>query len=457
MNDRNPSRPPCSSRSTLLRQLLTLAIPISVAAMVQTSYHLINAFWVGRIDPDAVAVISLCLPVILIMISIGSGLSLGGSILIAQARGANDQRRLDHLAGQTLTALALLALLLSCVAFLAAPAIVGLLGAADHLVATTTRYLRISLAGTVFMFLSLAYQAVLRSLGNARAPLLIIVPSVIFNAVLDPLFIFGWGPMPALGVQGAAYGTVITQLLTACAGIWLMLRPRFGLTVKRQQLLPDRASTAAIVRLGVPASIEQAMGAVSIAVITALAATFGTMALASYGIVFRLTTFTVIPTFGLSMATSILIGQSLGAGKADQCDDIARKAVWLAFLLMGVVSAFLFLMARPLASLFIPADPELTDYCARVLRIFALSFPTTGIQMALTGALRGAGDTLAAMTLTLAGTWLIQIPLAVCLSRFTPLGDMGLWWSAPVGAVISVMIVTVYYRTGRWKKRMQPV
>src|SRR5690625_4454765 len=110
LNDNNPS---LSSQNTLLRQLLTLAIPISVAAMVQTSYHLINAFWVGRIDPDAVAVITLCFPVLLIMISIGSGLSLGGSILIAQAYGAQNRDRLNHLASQTIIALVLLALLLS--------------------------------------------------------------------------------------------------------------------------------------------------------------------------------------------------------------------------------------------------------------------------------------------------------------------------------------------------------
>lgn len=432
--------------------MLSLAIPISVAAMVQTSYHLINAFWVGRVSPDAVAVISLCFPVILITISIGSGLSLGGSILIAQARGANDRQRLDHLAGQTLSALALLALMLSMVAFLCAPHLVRLLGAADHLVPTAISYLRISVTGTVFMFLSLAYQAVLRSLGHAKAPLLIIVPSVALNALLDPLLIFGWGPLPELGVLGAACGTVLTQFVTACAGIWLMLRPRFNLHIGWRQLRPDRAVTRTIIRLGVPASIEQAMGAVSVAVITTLAATFGTFALASYGIVFRITTFTIIPIFGISMATSILIGQSLGAGQRDQCGHIARQAAQLAFVFMSGVGLLLFLLAQPIAALFVPADPELIDYCAKVLRIFALSFPLNGVQMALTGAFRGAGDTLAAMVLTLAGTWLILIPLSVSLSKLTPLNDMGLWWAAPAAATINVLMVIGYHGTGRWKK-----
>ena len=376
MNDRLPPQPP---RATLLRHILTLAIPISIAAMVQTSYHLINAFWVGRIDPDSVAIITLCFPVLLIMISIGSGLSLGGSILIAQAHGAQDRRRIDHLAGQTLTTLALLALLLSTGAFLAAPAIVELLGAPDHLVATAIRYLRISLAGTVFMFLSLAYQSVLRSLGSARAPLLVIVPSVALNALLDPLLIFGWGSIPALGVAGAAYG-----------------------------------------------------------------------------IVFRITTFTIIPTFGISMATSILIGQSLGARRLDQCDRIAVQAMTLAGSVMGGMGLMLFLFAAPVARVFVPADPALAAHGATVLRIFALSFPLIGVQMTLTGALRGAGDTLAAMTLTLAGTWLIQIPLAIALSRLTTLQDLGLWWSAPLAGVINVLLVGSYYRTGRWKRRFVP-
>lgn len=452
MNDNNNPRRTQSSQ-TLLRSILSLAIPISVAAMVQTSYHLINAFWVGRIDPDSVAIITLCFPVLLIMISIGSGLSLGGSILIAQASGARDQARINHLAGQTLTTLALLALLLSLGAFTAAPAIVELLGAPDHLVATATLYLRISVAGTVFMFLSLAYQSVLRSLGSARAPLLVIVPSVALNASLDPLLIFGWGPVPALGVAGAAYGTVITQFITACAGIWLMLRPRFKLNINRAHLKPALHSGGAIVRLGLPAAVEQAMGAFSVAVLTTLAAAFGTTALAAYGIVFRITTFTIIPIFGISMATSILIGQRLGAGQLDQCNRVTAKAVTLAGTVMGSMGALLFLLARPVAELFVPADPALASHGATVLRIFALSFPLIGIQMTLTGALRGAGDTLAAMILTLAGTWLIQIPLAMGLSRLTSLQDLGLWWSAPLAAVINVSLVAIYYRSGRWKKR----
>ena len=171
---------------------------------------------------------------------------------------------------------------------------------------------------------------------------------------------------------------------------------------------------------------------------------------------FRITTFTIIPTFGISMATSILIGQSLGARRLDQCDRIAVQAMTLAGSVMGGMGLMLFLFAAPVARVFVPADPALAAHGATVLRIFALSFPLIGVQMTLTGALRGAGDTLAAMTLTLAGTWLIQIPLAIALSRLTTLQDLGLWWSAPLAGVINVLLVGSYYRTGRWKRRFVP-
>lgn len=443
-----------NSRIVLINQLLALAAPIALASMVQTGYQLINAFWVGRVSPDAVAVVTLCFPVNLLMISLGSGLSLGGSILIAQRFGAKDHQQVNHLTEQTLSAIILLAIVITILGLFASPWIVQLLGAHERIQQSTTIYLQITFIGTLFSFLSMGYQSILRSLGEAKAPLLIIIPGLVISALLNPLMIFGWGLFPEMGVEGAAWATVVTQVFTSVAGIYLMLLPRYRLTIKFRKLWPHIPSLKTLVKLGLPAAVEQSMGALTVSVMTVLAATFGTLALASYGIVFRIMMFTTIPGFGLSMAASILLGQSLGAGEFRKTDRIAIEASILGFILMGALGVFLFVAAEPVSRFFVPNDPELVEHCVVVLRIFSLFFPFSGIQMALTGVFRGAGDTFAAMLISLCGSWVLQVPLSIVLAKFTTLADLGLWWGMVIAAAINVLIVIGYFKTHRWKRKI---
>ncbi len=444
-----------AEHSPILRQLLTLGIPITIGGAVQTSYHLINAFWVGRLGADAVAVVSVCFPVILLLISLGSGLSLAGTILVAQYHGAKNTAQVNQTVAQCLIAMVLLAIVLTVVSFLAAPYILRTIGARDAVFDSALLYLRISLAGTVFLFLGAFYQAMLRGIGEARAPLRVILASVALNALLDPLLIFGWGPVPTLGVQGAACATVLTQCITAIAGIALMLRPRFGLRIRPRHLYPRWSGISRLARLGLPASLEQSMQALTVAAMTMLAARFDTVVLAAYGLVFRMLTFTIIPAFSLSMATSILVGQSLGASDSVRARRTALVSATANTSMMLLLAAVLFSFATPIVSVFVPGQPELIAQGALVLRIFSLSFPLSGLQLSLTGCFRGAGDTLTAMLLTVAGIWLVQLPAAYLLSRHTPLGADGLWWAGFIASCVGTVVAILYFRSARWMRAVQ--
>lgn len=434
----------------LLKQLLRLAIPIFIGGAVQTGYHLINTFWVGRLGANALAVVSLCFPINLLLISLGSGISLAGSILIAQYFGARNQQQVNHVAAQTLTAVAVSALLFATAGYFAAPTILRVMGVDESLVVDALGYMRISFASMFFLFLSSMYQAILRGIGEAKAPLRIIMASVVVNSLLDPLLIFGWGPIPALGVKGAAYATGITQAITAYAGIRLLLSPRFGLQLTLADLRPDWPIITKLFRVGVPASIEQSMQALYITVMTVLAAQFGTMALAAYGIVLRIITFTVMPAFSISMAASILVGQHIGAGDKKDAHHIAIVTAAFSCVLMLAIGTLFFLGSTPVIHFFVPVDERLIEYAALVLCIYAATFAFSGVQLALAGSFRGAGDTFTTMLLTLLGTWAIQLPLAWLMSHYTSLGEMGLWWSAPIATVLNTTIALVYFKSGRW-------
>lgn len=436
----------------LLKQLLQLAIPIFIGGAVQTGYHLINTFWVGRLGAKALAVVSLCFPINLLLISLGSGISLAGSILIAQHFGARNQQQVNHVAAQTLTAVAVSALLFAVCGYFVAPHILRVMGVDEVLFADALGYMRISFASIFFLFLSSMYQAILRGIGEAKAPLRIIMASVVVNSLLDPLLIFGWGPVPALGVNGAAYATGVTQAITAYAGIRLLLSPRFGLQLTLADLRPDWPIITKLFRVGLPASIEQSMQALYITVMTVLAAQFGTMALAAYGIVLRIITFTVMPAFSISMAASILVGQHIGAGDKKDARHIAIVTAAFSCVLMLAIGTLFFFGATTVIHFFVPVDVQLIEYAALVLCIYAATFAFSGVQLAMAGAFRGAGDTFTTMLLTLLGTWVIQLPLAWLMSHYTSLGEMGLWWSAPIATVLNTAIAVAYFKSGRWMR-----
>ncbi len=445
-----------SHGESLTRQLLTLAVPVTIGVMVQTCYHLVNAFWVGRVGADALAVVAIVFPVNLVIVSFASGLGLGGTILVAQRHGAGDHAAVGKLAAQTLSGVSILAVLISALGLLLSAQLPGLLGAPDTIEADAIRYLRITLSGSLATFLTMGFQNILRGVGEARAPLLVIIPSVALNALLDPLLIFGWGPLPALGVHGAAVATISTQVCTAAAGIWLMLRPRFRLNLRASDLWPDWKTVGKLLKLGIPASIEQSTSALSVSVMTVLITGFGTVVLASYGIVFRLLTFTIIPAMGMSMAVSILLGQRIGAGDTTAGKMVVRQALKVNLLMMALIGALLFAAAGPIAAIFAPTDAALRDYCALVLRFFALSYPFIGLQSALVGGLRGAGDTLAAMMISLFGVWALQVPLAFFLSQYTALQDVGLWWGCLLASGVNMLVTLGYYRTDRWLHKVRP-
>jgi len=438
------------SFTDVTKRIYMLAWPIAIAAAVQTSYHLINAFWLGRLGPDALAVVSLSFPINLLVISVASGLALAATIFVAKQTNSEDKKQLSYCATQALSSIALLGVAITVAMRALAPVILGMLSVAENIFEGALGYLQITLLGTVFLCINSMYQAVLRGMGEAKAPLRIIILGVILNGLLDPILIFGLGPLPALDVNGAAIATLITQVITALLGLLLTYQRRYGLIFYRAHLLPQKAFMLRLCRLGLPASVEQTMQSFTIYLMTVLVAPFGSVAIASYGIVFRLMTFTIIPAFSISIAVSILMGQESARKDIASAKYLAISAALLNTVGMLLIAIVLIVAAPEIIYLFTPDDIEMQLYGASVLRIFALSFPLMGFTLGLTGAFRGAGNTLAVMLLTLAGIWLVQLPLAYLLSRHTFLADTGIWWTSVIAGVINTTAAYAYYRSGFW-------
>src|SRR3954471_933619 len=186
------------------RALLTLAVPIILGNVLQTGYQLTDAFWVGRLGAAAVAAVSVSFPVTFLVIALGSGLAMAGATLTAQYMGAGRQDMVNHVAAQTMLMVVISSVLFGALGYVLAPYLLTLLDVAPDVYANALGFMRVSFVGIIFVFMYAMFQALMRGVGQTRIPLLIVLGTVILNFVLDPLFIFGYGPIPALGVMGAA-------------------------------------------------------------------------------------------------------------------------------------------------------------------------------------------------------------------------------------------------------------
>ncbi len=435
----------------IAKALFALAIPIIFANILQTAYQLTDTFWVGRLGAEAVAAVSLSFPIIFLIISLGSGFSIAGTILVSQYKGKKNQRKIDHISTQTIIIVILLSFLLSLIGYFLAKPIIILMGAEPAVFRDAVSYLQISFLGSVFLFGYFVFQSLMRGIGEVKTPLYIVLGTVILNLFLDPLFIFGYGPIPAYGVSGAAIATIATQGLATLIGLAILFSGKYGIHIKMKEMYIDVNIMKKMFTLGMPASIQQSTRALNFTVMTMLVASFGTIAVASYGIGFRVLSFIIIPALGLMMANSTIVGQNIGADKIKRAEKTSLISSLIAFSILSIAGILLFLLARPIATAFIPGEVTVIESSTLFIRIMALSFGFVGVQQVLSGTLQGAGSTMTAMVLSLVISWVINFPLAYILSKHTSLGLEGIWWSFPITNIIGAILIYLVYSRGSWK------
>lgn len=425
--------------------LLRLAGPVVLANVFQTVYQLTDTFWVGRLGAEAVAAVSFSFPVIFLLISLGAGITIAGTILVAQFEGRGDRRQVDFISAQTYLLVTVAAVLLSAAGYLLAEPVLLLMGAAPAVLPLATDYLEISFLGLAFVYGYFVFQALLRGVGDVKTPLLVVIGTVLLNFVLDPLLIFGWGPVPALGIAGAALATISTQGIAAVVGAGILLSGRRPIHIHLRDLRPDWPLTERIGRLGFPASVELSTRALGLTVMTTLVAGFGSEAVAAYGVGTRVFSFVLIPALGLAMATSTVVGQNVGAGQRPRARRTASIGTWIAFGALSTAGIVAFLRAEPLIGAFVPDEPRVIENGARFLRIVAPTWGFVGIQIIIGGAFSGAGQTFVSMALALISLWVLQFPVAFVLSQRTDLGLDGVWWAFPIANVAAAALAVAWF------------
>jgi putative MATE family efflux protein len=438
---------------SIVKSLFLLALPIMGANILQVAYQLVDAFWVGRLGADAVAAVSITMPLMFVLIAAGMGFAIAGTTLIAQYTGAGDHDMVDHVAAQTLLTIVAVSVVLGTLGYALSPWLLRLMGVTATVYSNALSFIRVVFVALPLTFLYAMVQALMRGVGEVRVPLYIVAGTVVVNFFLDPVLIFGRYGFPALGVTGAAVATLIAQLLAASVAISLLFGGRYGIHVRWGDFKPDFAFVKRAFLLGYPASIEQSARGVGMLAMTFLITSFGTVVTASFGVGTNVLNVVIIPAMGFSMATSTLVGQNIGAGNVDRAEKVARLSATVTFLALSVLGALCHFLATPIVRFFVPEAPDVIAEGTRLIRFIAWSFGFVGLQFALLGVLRAAGEMLAAMATSLISIWVLQLPIAYLLSQHTALGADGLWWSMPFANVATAFIAGGLFLSGRWKTR----
>lgn len=449
----NPQKKQKYTEGKILNSLVTLASPIILANVLQTAYQLIDTFWLGRLGANAVAAVSLSFPILFLVLSLGGGLTLAGTVIVSHHKGAENQRHVNYASSQTVFIIFFISILLAAVGYFAARPLMKLVGAAPDILADSVDYFQVSSLGFVFLFMFFVFQSLMRGIGNVWLPAFIILITVFLNLVLDPLFIFGFGPVPGYGVAGAAVASVITQGLSAATGLFILFRGKKGIKINWSDMKFDFPWVKRLFELGIPASLEQSTRAAAMTVMVMLVTSFGSDVVAAYGIGARILSLIIVPALGFSIATTTLVGQNIGAGKIKRAEKISDLSNKIAFLGLTAVGLIMFAFAEPLTAFFVPNDPKVIKDGALFIRIMAPSFGLLGIQQVLNGTFNGAGFTQAALLISIFSLWIIRFPLAFILSGKTTLGFEGIWWAFPISNLIAATAAFIYYKLGYWKLR----
>jgi putative MATE family efflux protein len=442
------------TEGSIPRHLLVFSIPMLLGNLLQAIYNTVDSIWVGRfLGPNALAAVSVGFPIIFALIALVTGITMATTILVSQYFGAKEHDQLVKTVTNSILLLTVLGIATSIIGVIFRRPLLELINTPDEIIDMASEYMAIFLMGLVAMFLYNVVSSVLRGLGDSRTPLKFLAYTTLLNIVLDPILIFGIGPIPAMGVAGAALATVVAQAVSAFISLrYLYLRSDL-LEYKPGMFTLDWELTALTFRIGLPAGIQQVLLSLSSLVVNSIVNAFGATIIAGYGAAIRIDHFAIMPAMSISLAVSTLVGQNLGAGKTERVSETVK---WGALLSGGITLFFTFVsLFRPdMLMRFFTKDEAVLLEGARYLRYAAFSYVPLALMFSIGGVIRGAGDTMATMFLTLASLWVVRVPLARYLSSLPHLGVSGVWIAITLSPVMGLILHLIYYKVGRWRDRV---
>ena len=434
---------------SLIRAMLAIAVPVVVNSMIQTCYNLTDTFWLGKVGTEALAAINLVTPVQNIVINFGSGISVAGSVLISQHLGAGKKEDANRMANQVFSCALLFACACAGLICLLTPALVRWLGAEGGVLDAGTSYLRLVILDMPFLFTVNVFQAVSQSRGNTVRPMLINLLGVLINMMLDPLLMVTLD----LGATGAALATVGAKAAAAAVALAALMSRRGELRLKRDELKPRREQLRQIAHIGLPTALGSSMMQVGFLLMSRTVLTYGSQAMAAYGIGNKLNGLISMPSNAMGSATATITALNIGAGQPNRAQEGCRISILcsVAFLFIGGLVISRPAIARGLVSVF-SADAEVIGMAADFLALMAFWAWSNGFYNSLTGLFQGTGHTEITMISDASRLWVYRFATLWICEKVLHLGVRSVWLSVVISNGIAALVLYILYRKGIWRK-----
>lgn len=437
---------------SLNRSILLLAIPMVLEMALESLFAVVDTFWVGRLGADAVATVGVTEALLALVFSIGMGLSLSTTAMVARRIGEKDPEHAAISAVQAIVLGIVVSLALGIPAGILAPRLLVLMGATPSIVATGSGYARIALGGCGAIILLFLNNAIFRGAGDAAIAMRLLWVSNIINLILDPCLIFGLGPFPRLGVTGAALATFTGRSIGVLYQFWRLLHGTERIHVLARHLRIHAAVFARLLRVSLTGILQFAIANASWIGLVRIVASFGAAAVAGYTVAMRIVIFFMLPAWGLSNAAATLVGQNLGASRPDRAEQAVWRTGFFTMLLLAGVGVFFIIFAGPTVRLFI-SDPVVVPIAARALRTFSCGNIAYAWVMTTLQAFNGAGDTVTPTFVYFFGFWVLEIPLAWWLAHGLGMREQGAFLAVVIAECTIAGASLILFRQGRWRNK----
>lgn len=436
-------------------QIVIFTIPMLIGNIAQQLYNTVDSIVVGRyVGDNALAAVGSASPIFNLLLVLFIGISVGASVMVSQYFGAKQREELSKTIGNCITLTALASVIIMVLGAALVKPLLHMLNTPESIIDWCASYLMILLMGIAGVAYYNILCGILRGLGDSISALIYLLIATVINIVLDIWFVVGL----KMGVAGVALATVIAQVVSAVLCMIKLARMTAVFDMKWKYLKMDRFHAATIIRLGLPSGVTQAIFSMAMVVVQSLTNSFGEMVIAANVIIMRVDGFAMMPNFSFGTAMTTYAGQNVGAKRYDRVEQGAKQGTLIAVGVSAVITAAILVFGKYLMAIFTTTS-ELVTLSANMMKILAVGYIAMAVTQSLSGVMRGAGDTMTPMWISLITTVLIRVPLAYGISYLTrtpelPTGDYRCIFISLLSSwVLGAVITAICYRRGKWKEK----
>ena len=427
----------------VLPLILSMTLPMVLSMLVNSLYNIIDSFFVAQISEEAMTALSLVYPVQNFINAVGIGFGVGINAVIAFYLGAGDNKKADQAATQGLVLAMIHGVVLTVCGITMMPAFLGMFTSSKTVIELGVHYSVIAFSFTLIIVVGVTFEKIFQAVGNMKTTMISLMCGCIINIVLDPVLIFGYGPFPEMGIEGAALATGIGQALTLAIYLVVYFVRPIRVHIRRQYILLSKKMVIKLYSIGIPATLNLALPSLLISALNAILAAYSEVYILVLGIYYKLQTFIYLPANGIVQGMRPLIGYNYGAGENKRVSQIYKIVLCMSGIIMVLGTVICLLIPGQLIGLFTHTEATIQTG-ETALRIIGAGFIVSAVSVTSSGALEGLGKGTPSLLISLCRYVVVIIPTAVLLSRF--FGAVGVWNAFWITEAIAAVISLIIYR-----------